>query len=305
MKYYIFRLSFPNGAHFGDGNLDSYNMTFHADTLFSALFIEAVKSGGAMADRLLRAAREGKLVLSDGFPYIEDTYYLPKPMLYIERNEDIGNSVLKETAKKLIYIPMDKMDGYLEGTMDLKQESDKFSRFGTHQIKESVAIYGLEETEPYYVGIYTYGENNGLYFFAGLDEEIETDLIDLLDMLSFSGLGGKRSAGLGRFEVARMVEVPAKHFEGESDGRGYLLLASSLPKEEEMDKVLDQASYLLEKRSGFVQSTGSFEERKKADQYFLQAGSCLQNRFEGDIYEVGVGMSHPVYRYGKPLFWKL
>ena len=39
MKYYIFRLSFPNGAHFGDGNLDSYNMTFHADTLFSALFI--------------------------------------------------------------------------------------------------------------------------------------------------------------------------------------------------------------------------------------------------------------------------
>ena len=54
-----------------------------------------------------------------------------------------------------------------------------------------------------------------------------------------------------------------------------------------------------------VQSTGSFEERKKVDQYFLQAGSCLRNRFEGDIYEVGVGMPHPVYRYGKPLFWKL
>lgn len=122
MKYYIFRLSFPNGAHFGDGNLDSYNMTFHADTLFSALFIEAVKSGGAMADRLLRAAREGKLVLSDGFPYIEDTYYLPKPMLYIERNEDVGNSVLKKTAKKLIYILWTKMDGIFGGTMDLKQE---------------------------------------------------------------------------------------------------------------------------------------------------------------------------------------
>lgn len=72
-----------------------------------------------------------------------------------------------------------------------------------------------------------------------------------------------------------------------------------------MNKALDQAAYLLEKRSGFVQSTGSFEERKKVDQYFLQAGSCLRNRFEGDIYEVGVGMPHPVYRYGKPLFWKL
>ena len=43
MKYYMFRLSFPYGVHFGDGNLDSSNMTFHADTLFSALFIEAVK----------------------------------------------------------------------------------------------------------------------------------------------------------------------------------------------------------------------------------------------------------------------
>ena len=40
MKYYMFRLSFPYGVHFGDGNLDSSNMTFHADTLFSALFIE-------------------------------------------------------------------------------------------------------------------------------------------------------------------------------------------------------------------------------------------------------------------------
>ena len=26
MKYYMFRLSFPYGVHFGDGNLDSSNM---------------------------------------------------------------------------------------------------------------------------------------------------------------------------------------------------------------------------------------------------------------------------------------
>ena len=52
MKYYMFRLSFPYGVHFGDGNLDSSNMTFDADTLFSALFIEAVKSGEQVAQQL-------------------------------------------------------------------------------------------------------------------------------------------------------------------------------------------------------------------------------------------------------------
>ena len=77
MKYYMFRLSFPYGVHFGDGNLDSSNMTFHADTLFSALFIEAVKSGEQVAQQLLENTKKGNVVLSDAFPYIGDTYYLP------------------------------------------------------------------------------------------------------------------------------------------------------------------------------------------------------------------------------------
>ena len=94
MKYYMFRLSFPYGVHFGDGNLDSSNMTFHADTLFSALFIEAVKSGEQVAQQLLENTKKGNVVLSDAFPYIGDTYYLPKPLVYIQRNEDVGLSLI-------------------------------------------------------------------------------------------------------------------------------------------------------------------------------------------------------------------
>ena len=177
MKYYMFRLSFPYGVHFGDGNLDSSNMTFHADTLFSALFIEAVKSGEQVAQQLLENTKKGNVVLSDAFPYIGDTYYLPKPLVYIQRNEDVGNSVLKKKAKKLNYVPVDKMEEYLQGELDIKKEGDKFACLGSGQVKASVAIKGLEDTEPYYVGTYSYAEDNGLYFFAGLEEELEDIVI--------------------------------------------------------------------------------------------------------------------------------
>ena len=36
--------------------------------------------------------------------------------------------------------------------------------------------------------------------------------------------------------------------------------------------------------------------------YVFAAGSCFKNEFEGDIYDVTNGGSHPVYRYAKPLF---
>lgn len=254
MKYYMFRLSFPYGVHFGDGNLDSSNMTFHADTLFSALFIEAVKSGEQVAQQLLENTKKGNVVLSDAFPYIGDTYYLPKPLVYIQRNEDVGNSVLKKKAKKLNYVPVDKMEEYLQGELDIKKEGDKFACLGSGQVKASVAIKGLEDTEPYYVGTYSYAEDNGLYFFAGLEEEFEDAFLDLLDMLSFSGIGGKRSSGYGRFEVMKMVPVPKERFATTSSDKGYMLLSASLPKAEEMAQALENAEYLVEKRSGFVQS---------------------------------------------------
>ena len=305
MNYTSYRLEFFNGVRFGHGNLDSTDISFHADTLFSALFIEAVKSGEQVAQQLLENTKKGNVVLSDAFPYIGDTYYLPKPLVCIQRNEDVGNSVLKKKAKKLNYVPVDKMEEYLQGELDIKKEGDKFASLGSGQVKVSVAIKGLEDTEPYYVGTYSYAEDNGLYFFAGLEEELEDVFLDLLDMLSFSGIGGKRSSGYGRFEVMKMVPVPKERFATTSSDKGYMLLSTSLPKAEEMARALENAEYLVEKRSGFVQSQSVLAARKKSEQYFLKAGSRFMHPFEGDIYEVSVGGEHPVYRYGKAMFWAL
>ena len=43
MNYTSYRLEFFNGVRFGHGNLDSTDISFHADTLFSALYQEALK----------------------------------------------------------------------------------------------------------------------------------------------------------------------------------------------------------------------------------------------------------------------
>lgn len=306
MKYYMIRLSFPYGVHFGETNIDDCNMTFHADTLFSALFIEAVKSGKANADRLLSAAQANQFVISDGFPYIGNTYYLPKPIIYIEKNEDLGNSVIKKTAKKLSYIPMQKMDEYIAGALNIKKEKEILDNLGKSQVKASVAIKGLEQTEPYYVGVYRFESNNGLYFFVGLVEEMKDLFFDLLDMLSFSGIGGKRSAGLGRFEVEKMIPIDSVHFNPANGKKGYLLLSTSFPTEDELEKALEGAEYLVQKRSGFVQSPSfALEQRKKCEQFFFKAGSRFMTPFVGNIYEVGVGGKHPIYRYGKAMFWTL
>ena len=52
MEYEIYKLDFRTGVHFGTGMLNESVMTFYADQLFSALYIEALKQG--RADALLR-----------------------------------------------------------------------------------------------------------------------------------------------------------------------------------------------------------------------------------------------------------
>ena len=47
MKYTIYKLEFQTGVHFGTGALDECTYTFHADQIFSAMYIEALKLGTA------------------------------------------------------------------------------------------------------------------------------------------------------------------------------------------------------------------------------------------------------------------
>lgn len=307
MEYKLYKLRFQSAVHFGKHNLDEGEYTCCADTIFSALCQEALKIGDSVLQKLFDVVKEGKLLLSDAFPYMGNTYFLPKPMKRIEFERRSGDSAAKKAFKKLKYIPVDRLDIYLQGKYDVETAPD-FQKFGYFEMKTAASVRGEEETKPYRVGTYYYHDGNGLYLVIGYQEDKTLEMVErLLENLSFSGFGGERAAGLGRFELVfgKMPTELCRRLEG--SGNEYMSLSVSLPTDEELDKVMDGAEYLLSKRSGFVLSENyAAQQMRKRDLYVFQAGSCFKTRFGGDIYDVsGDGGRHPVYRYAKPMLMEV
>ena len=217
--------------------------------------------------------------------------------------ENNGNSVVKKAYKKLKYIPMDAMKDYLHGKYDVLGEK----RFdpGKAYMKVQASIRGEDETLPYRINCYRFNADSGLYIILSYNGAAEVKLFEeLLRALSYAGIGGKRSSGMGRFDYS--IEEVGDDLKSMlmSSGGKYMTLSVSLPNEEELDDVIDGSSYVLCKRSGFVASEDFADEyMRKNDCYMFQAGSCFSEKFDGEIVDVSGGRGrHPVYRYGKPLF---
>ena len=176
---------------------------------------------------------------------------------------------------------------------------------GHFDMKTSASIRGEDNTMPYRVGLYYFNKGNGLYIIFGYCEDKDRDLIDgLMGALSYSGLGGERSSGLGRFSCEKSV-LPSKLAEHmEKAGEQYMTLSAALPRDDELERAVNNSQYLLIKRSGFIASdTYAAQQMRKRDLYVFKSGSCFSSKFEGDVYDVSCGAgSHPVYRYAKPMF---
>ncbi len=300
MNYKIYRLSFNTPVHFGSGVLNESLIGFCADTLFSALYIEALKM--KTADQLYNMVDEGKLLISDAFPYIGNQYFLPKPMIYVEPKKQ-GNSTEKKQYKKLKYVSVSEMSRFLSGDLDLEKCS--LDNLGKEYSQVMSAVRREEEDAlPYRVGNYIFNDDCGLYIIVALEnDDVRFLLEELLISLSFSGIGGKKSSGKGKFVLKNGVMDDSLQEMLSKDSGKYMLIASALPRKQEMQEALEGASYLLQKRSGFVYSeTYADEEMKKRDLYTMQSGSCFNRKFLGDIYDVGEGGNHAVYRYAKGLF---
>lgn len=305
MRYDLLRLEFSTPVHFGSGRLDTAEITFCADRLFSAICIEALKKGGEeYLMKIYECVRNGKLLLSDGLPYIGDTYYIPKPVIHIEHSHDDSSSVLKKAFKKLSYIPVDKTGDFIKGDIDPESENEKFSNIGRFGKRYLVAVRnGKEDSLPYRVGDFTFAENSGLYIILGCeDDDLYYDMSKLIEAIGYSGIGGKISSGMGKFSVKpkKMPEGFLRAFEGEHDR--YISLSVCMAKNDELEAILENAGYVMLKRSGFINSyTYADNYQKKIDFYCFAAGACFEKKFEGDVFDVSQGGAHPVWRYAKPM----
>lgn len=302
MEYEIYKLDFRTGVHFGTGMLNESVMTFYADQLFSALYIEALKQG--RADDFMNKVKAGQLLFSDAFPFIGQRYFVPKPMLYVEnKGEEQGDSIKKKKLKKLLFLPEEELNAFLDGSLEYKDDPLKNIGKFVQQTKGNVRS-GEDGTRPFRVGMFNFNEESGLYVVLAYEDVTGKELFEeLFEALSYTGIGGEKSSGLGKF-VLRTGKLSADYRRRLEDKTGKnMLLSVALPQQEEMEGALDEASYMLVKRSGFIDSqTFAPELRKKRDLYVMGSGSVVKYRFKGDVYDIAPAGKHPVYRYAKPLF---
>lgn len=310
MNYMGYKLQFSTGIHIGQGSLEDAGNMICADTLFSALCCESLEYGNTeMLEKLVHAVRENRLRISDAFPFHEETWYVPRPMIPLHSENRSDNSVLKKSLKKLTYIPVGQFGEYINGEMNILAEFQKLTSMGKSEFRTMSNVDREGDTLPYSVGVYYFSPGWGLYVIVGYEDKETLSLVEsLLSALGFSGIGGKRSAGLGKYTL-----IPAKltdEFEERLciDGKEsrYMLLSGSMADDDELNYVLTESSYLLQKRGGFIAS-GSFSSRpmKKKDSFFFQAGSVFHHSFRGTLRDVSSGGNHPVYRYGKPVFMEV
>ena len=207
--------------------------------------------------------------------------------------------------KKIEYIPYDCVEDYAEGEF-AEDIAAEFHALGKKYVKVSAAVNGNDETVPYRVGQFYFNEGNGLYIILGYDEDaVCYEFENLLTAAGYSGVGGERSSGLGRFTVKEAEDTEdLLGLLGKPADR-YMTLSSSLPREEELENVLKDARYRVIKKSGFAASTQYAKDQRKRDLYVLAAGACVTQMYEGDVYDVGTGEAHPVYRYAKPIFMEV
>ena len=210
MNYCLAKLKFTTPIHSGFGDLVDTQNIFLADTIFSALCIEALNYGGEdKINELVHLAEKNDIKISDAFPFLEDDYYLPKPVMTIERSlsEEYAS---KKQFKKLKYISIGMWDTYFDVDVDVdaKCENDILKAVGKSSVKVSAAKKGLDETMPYAIGNYSFSPNAGLYFILGFQSDKERELLkELIVSLASTGIGGKKSSGYGKFMVD-FLELP-------------------------------------------------------------------------------------------------
>ena len=94
------KLHFRSSVHFGKGMLATSDHTFTADTLFSALFQQAIHSIGVIsADQLLDDAKERSFVMSDAFPFFGDDFFIPNRLLIFNPKSKVIPSTKKPLRK--------------------------------------------------------------------------------------------------------------------------------------------------------------------------------------------------------------
>lgn len=321
MFTFVYKLKFDTPVHFGasefGGKLETVNFCYSSDTLYSALCCEL--SGNKIFTDFIDAFAQGKILLSDLLPYNREDFYLPKPVLLLESVKKFQRDSLdkvrtqatqRKKQKKMEYLCASNLKKYLTKLKSGESffESADFGLFGLTQkvsCRDEVSL-------PYYVSEFSFNKDSGLYLIAQFDDEKFFDTFsNVLSSLGLSGIGGKRSSGLGKFNLTEKINVNKTCSNEDLKAVQKMLTAqnlswqmcisSILPTVEDIP-ILKNSYYRLKKRGGFVTNLSGDYDKKKNSVYMIGAGSCLPKRIEGCTVILDKINGNEILRFGKGIF---
>lgn len=304
MEYKIYKMYFKTGVRCGTGKIESNSIEIPSDIIFSAIINEASKVDEKILKDILDSFKDRKIILSDAFPFIGDEYLLPKPLISFTKND--GDSSEKKLYKKINHIPISDFKDYVRGNSNPQEILEKIENLGSTQIDTKIQKKLEGDNEIYFLSYFRFNKDNGLYFILAFeDERLEKLLHNLIYSIGFTGIGGKKTSGLGKFEIIE-EELPRNILNKINSEKANMLLTSSMAREDELEKIDKDANYALIRRGGFIYSESEMGSKKtvkrKRTMHFFRSGSIFNKKFEGDIFRVDDGFVHPVYRYGIPMW---
>ncbi|WP_341531661.1 type III-A CRISPR-associated RAMP protein Csm4 (plasmid) [Nostoc sp. UHCC 0302] len=264
------------------------------------------------------------------------TYYLPCPLKF-PPNYPVGNDLnFIKAYKSLKYLPLDiwqrwyqgngfsdgeeleaKIKGEAKGVLNQKGtfkyneafKINKVPKIAVDRVTRATNIYSTGFVQYQWEGSQKESDEfeslSGLYFLVRFAEpDLENIFFAVLDFMGGEGIGGERSSGAGHFETQQTELTDIwKQVLDFKDTNHHCLISlfwqHPLPKE-----ILDDASYELQQRGGWLASPVSDgrQLRRKSVQMFTE-GSVFSIAPQGQLADVtpdkiGKFLDHKVYRSG-------
>ena len=324
MNYIAYKLYFTSPLHLG--TVEKEEMTdeiLHSDTLFSSIIS---RWNTFYDDNMEEIIKNPPFLISSAFPFKEDEFFFPRPMVRIRKEED-DDVYIGKKLKKVKFLSKILFEKVLNGE-EIKfsneilekntfQNGIFWTNYNCSELPEEKQIVYKKVEKPrviidriknssqiFYFNEIFYSKNAGLFFLVRFNEEkFRKKFQTILSFLGDEGIGGDRSSGKGLFKLD-IVE----NFELRTPETSEFFTSLSLyhPTKEEIEKgLLKNSSYELITRKGWIYSNSATSIRKKSLRMFKE-GSVFTNigkELYGDIKKVfeknsELGILHDVYRYG-------
>jgi CRISPR-associated protein Csm4 len=323
-QIFAYKLNFISPLHIGMRGV-GYEETeeiIHSDTLFSSLMN---LWGDFYEDNIEELCNNPPFVISSCFPYKKDTYFFPRPMVQIgKHSEDDIDPKIGKRLKKTKYISKTLFEKVLQGeeiglpTEDNTLQKGKFwfekqdkldsqrkeKVFSQREVPRVKIDRLTNSSDIFYFSEIVFEKDSGLFFLAKFNgDEIKKKFETILRLLGDEGIGSDKRVGKGLFILQGAFDFS---FLCLKEARHFLTLSLYHPTKEEIELgILNQASYELLARYGWIHSFGAMSLRRQWVRMFKE-GSVFQ-RVKQSQYgdnpivqkrDETIGLLHNIYRYG-------